>query len=390
MTENSPGGPAPGVRTATGLRPAGRRTTTFGVEEEYLLIAADSLRPAPLNSRVLAEARAALGSGPGDLSPELLRSQIEIATPVCRELGEVAGHLGRLRRLVGDAAAAVGCRVAATGAAPEQGPGPVLVTQGVPFDDLSADTPPFIHQHMINGMHVHVGVEDRNLGVQVLNGLRPWLPALTAMAANSPLWNGRDTGFSSWRTVAYGRWPVAGPQPFFRDAGDYQARTAALIEAGVIRGRGQLYWQARLSDRYPTVEVRAMDTQLTAEEAVMFAGLTKALVTTLAEQARRGRKPRSVPQELLSAAVWRGARDGLDTSLPDPETARSAPGAEVVGALMELVAPALEDTGDLDRVAGSVARLLRDGTGAARQRAALEGDGGPAALAELLTAGTGC
>ncbi|MEU9984217.1 glutamate--cysteine ligase [Streptomyces sp. NPDC050856] len=361
--------------------------TTFGVEEEYLLIEADGLSPVPRNDRVLAEARALLGDRPGDLSPELLRSQIEIGTPVCRELDEVAEHLGRLRRLVGEAAAAAGCRVATTGAGPRQGPGPVLVTEGTPYEDLSADTPPLIHEHMINGMHVHVGIDDRDLGVEVLNRLRPWLPVLTAMAANSPLWDGRDTGFASWRTIAYGRWPVGGPQPLFADARDYRARTAELIESGMIRGRGQLYWQARLSDRYPTVEVRAMDVQLGLDEAVMFAGLLRALVTTLVRQARQGHALVRVPQELVSAAVWRGARDGLEKTLLHPMGLRPAPAADVVTALLEHVAPALEDTGDLDRVAGSVTRLLSQGTGASKQRVALA-EGGPSALAGLLTAGT--
>ncbi|MGW0467806.1 carboxylate-amine ligase [Streptomyces sp. NPDC003027] len=368
---------------------AGRRMTTFGVEEEYLLIEPDSLRPVPQNGRVLSEARALLGSGPGDLSPELLRAQIEIGTPVCRELDEVAEHLGRMRRLVGEAAATAGCRVAATGAGPCRGPGPVLVTEGQPYEDLANDTPPLIHEHMINGMHVHVGIEDREMGVEVLNRLRPWLPVLTAMAANSPLWDERDTGFSSWRTIAYGRWPVGGPPPLFSDAGDYRARTAGLIEAGMIRGRGQLYWQARLSDRYPTVEVRAMDTQLGAEEAVMFAGLLRALVTTLVGHVRQGLALVPVPQELVSVAVWHGARDGLAGSLLDPVRLRSAPAADVVTTFLEYVAPALKDAGDLDRVAGAVARLLSEGTGAVRQRAAWE-RGGTSALSALLTAGTRC
>ncbi|WP_030781787.1 carboxylate-amine ligase [Streptomyces sp. NRRL S-920] len=362
--------------------------TTFGVEEEYLLVEADSLLPVPRNSMVLSGARALLGSGPGDLSPELLRAQIEIGTPVCTELDEVAEHLGRMRRLVGEAAAGAGCRVAVTGAGPYRGPGPVLVTEGPRYADLAGDTPPLIHEHMINGMHVHVGIEDRDLGVGVLNRLRPWLPALTAMAANSPLWDGRDSGFSSWRTIAYGRWPVSGPPPLFSDARDYRARTAGLIEAGMIRGRGQLYWQARLSDRYPTVEVRAMDAQLEAEEAVMFAGLVRALTTTLAGQVRQGSAFVPVPQELLLAAVWRGARDGLAGTLLDPVRLRPAPAADVVTTLLEYVAPALKDAGDLDRVSGALARLVSGGTGAARQRMALE-RGGPSALDSLLTSCTG-
>ncbi|MFD0381954.1 glutamate-cysteine ligase family protein [Streptomyces stramineus] len=129
-------------------------------------------------------------------------------------------------------------------------------------------------------MHVHAAVPDRSAGVAVLNRIRLWLPVLVAMAGNSPLWRGEDTGFASWRTVIFGRWPVAGPPPAFADGPDYDRRVADLVSSGAIADTGQIYWQARLSEHYPTIEVRCFDVQLTVEDAVMFAGIVRALVAT--------------------------------------------------------------------------------------------------------------
>ncbi|WP_059010059.1 carboxylate-amine ligase [Streptomyces specialis] len=246
---------------------------TVGVEEEYLLLDPADGAPVARSARV----RALAG---GEVGAELLRSQVEVATPVCGDLDEVAGHLARLRRVAGEAAVAVGCRVAMTGSEPFEGRASSLVTDEPRYRALAQDTPPVIHAHAINGMHVHVGVPGRGAGVDALNRVRPWLPVLVAMGANSPLADGRDTGFASWRTVVFGRWPVSGPPPVFAGVGDYERRVSALLGSGVVRGRGQLYWQARLSDRYPTLEVRAVDVQVRVDEAEMFAGLVRALVET--------------------------------------------------------------------------------------------------------------
>lgn len=363
--------------------------TTLGVEEEYVLVAQDSLRPESCVQRVLELARSLNAGGEGAISPELLQAQIEIATPVCTQLGELGTHLSRMRRIVADAAARAGCRAAMTGAVPQRALTPVPVTEGAAYRELGADTPAVIHEHPINGMHVHIGVSGRDHAVMVLNRVRPWLPVLTGMAANSPLWDGRDTGFASWRTIAYGRWPVGGPPPHVADAADYDRRAEALLAAGVIRGRGQIYWQARLSERYPTVEVRAMDTQLRVDEAVMFAGVVRALAATAVPEDRTagGAGARgAVPHEVLAGAVWRAARDGLDGTLLHPFSLRQAPAGAVVAELVDHIGPALKRADDLDVVTDSIGRLLVEGTGARRQRAALR-EGGEQALADLVTGG---
>ena len=363
-----------------------RGMVTVGVEEEYLLLDADGGFPVSRWEAVrAAAARQPVLTG-GEVERELLQAQVEVATPVCGTLDEVGDHLRRLRGALRIAAAESGCRIAACGAAPILGPAPV--TDEPRYRRILDDAARLADEQVINGMHVHVAVPDRHSAIAALNGVRPWLPVLVAMAANSPYWDGTETGFASWRTVVFSRWPVSGPPPEFDGPEDYENRTAELLRTGVIRDRGQIYWQARPSERYPTLEVRALDVQLLPEDAVILAGVVRALVTTVLDEVRIGVPPRSVPAELLTAASWQAARHGLNGDLVDPAGGGLRPAAEVVASLMGHIEPALKQTDDLKRVTDGVDRLLRDGTGEQRQRRAVAA-GGTDALLDLLGAGGG-
>ncbi|MGV9255199.1 carboxylate-amine ligase [Streptomyces sp. NPDC003697] len=356
--------------------------TTVGVEEEYLLVD-------PVTGRLAADAekvRAAAGLEPfvtpREIQPELLQAQVEVATPVCHTLPEVGGHLSRLRNAVARAARTHGCRIITSATPPLREDAPAPVTDRIRYRAMQRQAPQLVAEQMVNGMHVHVAVPSRRTGVQVLNRVRVWLPTLTAMAANSPLWAGRDTGFASWRTVVFGRWPVSGLPPHFADETDYDRRVRGLLSTGVIVDAGQLYWQARLSERYPTVEIRCLDVQLGTDEAVMFAGLVRALVDTALDGASVGGPVAEPGPELMQAAMWQAARHGLGGDLVDPDGRRVRAG-DVVRRLLHHVGPALAAAGDTREVAPRVHRLLRHGTGADRQRRALA-EGGLDAVVRLV------
>jgi carboxylate-amine ligase len=210
--------------------------------------------------------------------------------------------------------------------------------------------------------------------VVVLNQLRPWLPVLVAMSANSPFWRGRDTGFASWRTVVFDRWPVSGPPPVFAGAVDYESRIRGLVDTGTVLDRGQVYWQARLSDRYPTIELRLLDVQSRAEEATLFAGLGRALVATALREHAASIPYASMPQELLQLADWHAARYGLTGTLIDGD-GRSRPARDVVSGLVDHLTPTLDAAGDTRHVLPLVHRLLAEGGPAQRQRRVLAEDG---------------
>ncbi|WP_405578761.1 glutamate--cysteine ligase [Streptomyces sp. NBC_01190] len=359
---------------------------TLGVEEEYLLLDGETGLPAPRAGQVQAAAHLEPVLGSDEVDSELLQAQVEVATPVCVGLDEVTAHLARFRQAVGAAADRVGCRLAATGGAPVSSGRPVPVTENRRYQEMRVDAGRLVDEQLICGMHIHVAVPDRSSGAAALGRLRPWLPVLVALGANSPFWEGRDTGFASWRTVVFGRWPVSGSPPFIANGADYESRVGALLGTGVIKDRHQLYWHARLSEEYPTLEVRAPDVQVDIDSAVTLAGIARGLVTTALRETRRGATPLDPPASIMNAAGWHAARHGLTGLLVDPRRATPAPAADVVHALLDHITPALRELGDSERVTAGVGRLLDHGTGSARQRRAVA-EGRPDALLDLIAPG---
>lgn len=355
--------------------------TTVGVEEEYLLVDAATGLPAAREDKVRVTAGLQPFVTAGEVQSELLQAQVEAATPVCAELGEVGGHLLRLRHALAGAAEAHGCRLVASGTPPSHQETPP-VTDSARYRAMQQQAPQLVAEQLVCGMHVHVAVPSRRMGVEVLNRIRVWLPALTAMSANSPLWKGHDTGFASWRTVIFDRWPVSGIPPHFADVEDYDLRVQRLLSTRVISDTGQLYWQARLSERYPTVEIRCMDVQLRASDAVMLAGLVRALVETSMWEAAAGVRVTRCAPEMIRTAMWQAARHGLSGDLIDAQGHRRR-AEDVVGRLLDHVNSALKAAGDLREVTAVVHRLLREGTGADQQRRALR-TGGLDAVNDLL------
>jgi carboxylate-amine ligase len=262
----------------------------------------------------------------------------------------------------------------------------VPVTDKPRYRDMLRQAAVLVEEQLINGMHVHVGVPDRRAGVRVMAGVRPWLPVVLALSANSPMWRGRDSGFASFRAVHWGRWPVEGPTPVFASAEDYEDRVEALLGTGAVRDRGQLYWHARLSEHAPTVEIRIADVQLEVWSAVLVAGLVRGLALTALRTPHVPAPADQVPVELLRAATWAAARYGLGSGLVDPRSGRQEPAADVVSALLDHVRPALAELGDRELVEERTTRVLTEGNGATRQRRVFA-DAGFEAFLDLLTRG---
>ncbi|MGX1669332.1 glutamate--cysteine ligase [Streptomyces sp. NPDC055400] len=355
-----------------------------GVKEEYLLLDADTGLPAQKADQV----RGAAGLEPiaeeREIRAELTQAQIEVVTPECVDLDEVGGHLLRLRHALGRAAESRGCRLAACATPPLKEVEPPPVTNLPRYHAVRATSAQLASEQLVCGMQVNVAVPDPEIGVTVLNRIRLWLPVVVAMAANSPFWAGQDTGFASWRTVVFGRWPVSGPSPHFDGLADHEQRLQRLLSCGVITDLGQIYWQARLSSHSATVEVRCPDVQLRADEAVMITGIVRALVATAITDG--GAPVQPCPPELLQAMNWHAALHGLGGSLVDAE-GRLRSAGDVLSQLTDRITPALLEAGDSREVAALVHRLLREGTASDRQRRALE-DGDMRAVTDLIIAET--
>jgi glutamate---cysteine ligase / carboxylate-amine ligase len=382
---------------------------TVGVEEELLVVDARG-RPVALGPEALtvasrrgegenaAEHDRAERSGEepdaasaAHLVPELKAQQIELGTPVCRTLAEVDSELRFWRGRPQAAAAAVGGHVAALATSPVAVE--PLPTEGERYAHMLTEFGLTAREMLTCGCHVHVSVDGDEEGVAVLNRIRIWLPVLTALTANSPFWQGADSGYASFRSQAWHRWPSAGPNEVFADAAAYHRLIDDVLATDTVLDTGMVYFDARLSDKWPTVEVRTADVALRVEDAVTLAGLVRALVETAARDARAGTPPPAVPAAVLRVAGWRAGRSGLTGDLVHPLTGRPAPAADVLGALLAHLRPALADAGDEQRITDGLHAVLRRGTGADLQRLVHRESGGDLgavvrAAAVITTAGT--
>jgi carboxylate-amine ligase len=206
---------------------------------------------------------------------------------------------------------------------------------------------------------------------------------LTALSANSPFWQGRDSGYASYRSQVWDMWPMAGPTELFGTAERYHRCVAELTATEVVRDEGMVYFEARLAQRYPTVEIRVADVCLHPDTAVLVAALTRGLVETAAREWRAGREALGHTAGLLRLARWRASRSGTTENLLDPATMRPRPADEVIHSLVDHVEEALADHGDLDLVRDSIATLSRRGNGARVQREVMERTG---SLREVVAA----
>ncbi|WP_426227791.1 glutamate--cysteine ligase 2 [Pseudarthrobacter sp. DSP2-3-2b1] len=357
---------------------------TFGVEEELLIVDPETGEPLALADALLSGRRLAADDAPEDprvlgtkdktaydddemgLSAELKLEQIETQTRPCLEYAELLPQIRAGRLLADEAARKHGARVAA------------LATS--PLASTSHTTPDARYARMLErfgltaqeqltcGFHVHTFIESPEEGVAVLDRIRDKLAVLTALSANSPFWNGVPTGFESYRTQAWNRWPTSGPATIYGTYSAYRRVVTRLLDSGVMLDEGMLYFDARLSRNHPTVEVRVADVCLRAEDAALIAVLVRALVESASRDWREGVDPAPVPTVLLRMAAWQASSSGLSGELLDFGTFRPAPAVEVVRSLVDYLAPVLEEQGELALARQGVEDIIARGTGSSEQR----------------------
>ncbi|GAA3646401.1 glutamate--cysteine ligase [Lentzea roselyniae] len=339
---------------------------TVGVEEEFLLV--DPVTGVPVNRAddVLAVARERFGL---ELERELTGAQVEINTSVCRDVEQVRSELCETRRAVAQAARSAGCRAIAVGA-PPLGHATGEITDSLRYRRIAREFGALAEQQLICGCHVHVAVPDRETSVQVCNHVRPWLPVLAAVTANSPFSDGKDTGFASWRSTVWSRWPVSGPPPFFRSWRHYEEVCDTLIVAGTALDRAMVYWDVRPATELPTVEVRIADVAVTVDDAALLAALVRALVAKAVVDVEGGVPAEPIPQETLRQACWGAANEGLRGSTLDVSSGESRPVRQQLSDLVRRLTPVFEANGDLTAVQRGLRLLDGDGGGADRQRRA--------------------
>lgn len=313
-------------------------------------------------------------SGEG-FTAELHQTVLESNSRPHRELRSLQEDLVALRAELVAVAGKWDLGVAAVGTVPLADFGIAALTPDERYERIGHTYGALTREQLICGMHVHVEAEDRDLAVRALPWIAPWVPVLLALSASSPYWQGADTGYASWRTQMWQRWPAAGPVGSYGSAAEYDAMIAGLVDSGVLLDANMLYQDLRLSSHLPTIELRVCDSCPSPETPILVAGLFRALVTHgLRSAAEAGAVPPAAwPAEWRRAASWRAARSGLEGPLLDPLRFGTAPAADVVRRLVAYVRPYLEEFGDWPLVSALVERTLATGSAAENQRRAARG-----------------
>ncbi len=335
---------------------------TIGVEEEFHIIDPSTSGLTPGASRLMR------ADADDVAEPELQRSMIETATPICADLDGVTASLVAGRTSLREAANQAGVWLAATGTVPEAGRQLGAVYNRRRYQRIADEYRQLVTEQQVCAMQVQVGVPDRELSVLLLRRIRDWLPTLLAMSASSPYFLGADTGYASYRSIVVSRWPTGGPPPLFRSLREYDSVVERLVRSGVIGDPKMIYFDVRPSARYPTLEFRIADGCPLIEDVTLLTGLARALVATAAAEEAAGVEAPETDYAMLRGATWRAARSGLDGALVDPVHAQEMPAAQMVSRLLAHLRPALEHFEDWQLVSELSAALLARGTSAQRQR----------------------
>lgn len=342
---------------------------TIGIEEEYFLVdrtTRDVVGDPP--EAMLTELEELLG---GQVSPEFLRSQIEVGTRVCAGLDEARAELCRLRGTIASAAGRHGMAPVAAGTHPFARYETQKTTERIRYRALEADLQGVGRRLAICGMHVHVGIPDDELRIDLLNQAAYFLSHLLALSTSSPFWQGENTGLKSYRLAVFDELPRTGTPERFASWGEYRRHVDILVGAGLIEDATKLWWDLRPSARFPTLEMRITDSCTTLDDTLSIAALFRCLLRMLWRLKRENQRWRLYARVLIDENRWRAQRYGSDQGLVDFGKGAIVPYAELLEEILALVEPDASHFGCVDDVLHA-REILARGTSAHRQLAVYE------------------
>jgi carboxylate-amine ligase len=345
---------------------------TIGVEEEFLVFdrSCRDFAPEGLPGFDLLKKRSS-SDGIHSFDHEFQLSIVESRTGICRDLKEVQKEVQELRHMLINAAAGSELLIIAAGTLPLGSWRNARIMKKPRYDEINQHYREVAQRRATCGCHVHIGLADRDLAVQVLNRVQSWLPTLLALSASSPFYEAADTGYQSFRSLLWGGFPVAGTPNYFSSYRDYLEKIKLLIDTGSILDPGHVYWDARLGVKYDTLEFRLADACTTVDEVILQAGLCRALVLTCINEITNDRPLYAAQSELIRAATWRAARSGLEGELIDVAAQEKVTAAVMLDRFLAYLRSALEELGDWDEVIDLMDRTRQRGTSARRQHRVL-------------------
>src|SRR6267142_508601 len=337
---------------------------TVGVEEEYLLV---DLATRDVNENPPAKLlQACTERGGGHINPEFLRSQLEVSTRVCHSIAEMRDELARLRGIIVETARGYGLAPVAASTHPFARSTRQMPTEKEQFFALAREMQAAARRLMVCGMHVHVGIDDDDLRVDLMNQMSYFVPHLLALSCSSPFWEGELTGLMSFRLTLFSSLPRTGLPERFASYGELRRHLDMLIRTGLIENTSKMCWDVRPNPRYPTLEMRVMDCCTSIDDAVALAALVVCLVRRLYHLRRANQSWRLYPNVLIAENRWRAMRYSFDEKLLDLARGELVPFAQLAEELIALVDEDARVLG-CQREIGHIRTILARGTSAHRQ-----------------------
>jgi glutamate---cysteine ligase / carboxylate-amine ligase len=336
---------------------------TLGIEEEYQIIDPETRELKSYIQELIGEGREILQD---QIKPEFLQSQVEVGSHICRNIHELRAEIKRLRASIIKLGREKGVQVCAASTHPFSMWAAQDVSKGERYTQLQSDMVQLARQMLIFGMHIHVGIEDKDLMIDVMNQSRYFLPHLLALSTSSPFWQGRDTGLKTYRTVIFESLPRTGIPPSFVSNADFEGFVETLIDTKCITEPTKIWWDIRPHPKFPTLEFRVCDICTSVDDAVCLAALIQAIVAKLIKLRMNNMSWREYRHHLITENKWRAVRYGTDGRLIDFGKREEVPFHFLAQEILDLVDDVVDELGSRKEVE-HLKTILARGTSAHRQ-----------------------
>ncbi|MEZ4829342.1 MAG: carboxylate-amine ligase [Bacteroidia bacterium] len=336
---------------------------TLGIEEEYQVIDPETRELTSHEQRIVETANKFLDE---QVKAEMHQAVVEVGTRICSDINDAREQIIYLRKSISEVATSLGYRIGAAGTHPFSAWQKQLLTVHPRYDQIVNELQDTARSNLIFGLHVHVGIEDRNMAIHLANSIRYFLPHLFALSTNSPFWEGRNTGFKSFRTKVFDKFPRTGIPDYFETVAEYDSYINLLVKTGCIDNAKKIWWDIRAHPFFPTIEIRICDIPLTVNETICIAALVQALVAKLYKLRQANLNFMIYRRALINENKWRASRYGIDGQLIDFGLEKEVSTRHLLHELLDFVDDVLDELGSREAVQ-YIHQILEHGTGADRQ-----------------------
>jgi carboxylate-amine ligase len=341
---------------------------TLGIEEEFAIVDPETRELRSHIQEILEDGKVTLKE---QIKPEMHQSVVELGTEICRDITDARKHVTELRSRLAALAGRSRLKIASVGTHPFSHWRDQLITEGERYKEIVRDMQLLARANLIFGLHVHVGIPNRESAIHVMNQARYFLPHIYALSVNSPFWVGHDTGLKGYRLKVFERFPRTGIPDSFESLSEYEDYCKLLVKTGCIDNAKKIWWDIRLHPFFDTLEVRVCDAQSRVDDTLAIAALIQAIVSKLFKLLRQNTTFRIYRRRLLDENRWRASRYGINGKMIDFGKESEADTRSLITELLEFISTEVNELGS-HREMKHIERILREGTGADRQLAAWE------------------